>query len=50
MDTLVFGLAEEHPVLAPGMGVADEFEALPAQGVKGMGDEEASRTVDAVCS
>jgi hypothetical protein len=50
MDTLVFGLAEEHPVLSPVVGIGDQLEALAAQGVEGVGYEEASRTVGTVCS
>ncbi len=32
------GLAEEHPVLAPGVGVADELERLADERMERMGD------------
>src|SRR5215472_6928448 len=40
MDTFVSGLSEEHPVLAPGVGVADQLDFSAAQRMKGMGDDE----------
>ena len=44
------GMAEEDPLLTPGMGVADELEPLAAQGMEGMGDGEAPRSFSTVCS
>jgi len=44
------GLAEEDALLAPGMGVADELELLAAEGMEGMGDSEAPRTLSTICS
>ncbi len=35
---------EEHAVLAPGVGEADELELLAAQGMEGMGDANTPRT------
>ena len=50
MDLCLAGLAEEHPLLTPGMGVADQPELLPRQGMEGMGDRESLRTFSTVCS
>ena len=44
------GLAEEDPLLAPGMGVADQLELPAAQGMEGMGDSEAPRSFSTICS
>jgi len=43
-------LAEEDPLLTPGVGVTDELEALAGEGMEGMGDRETLRTVGTVCS
>ena len=50
MDLCLAGLAEEDPLLTPGMGVADELELLAAQGVEGMGDSEPPRSFSTICS
>jgi hypothetical protein len=42
MGTFVSGFSEEHPVLTPGVGVADQLELLAAQRMEGMGDNEPS--------
>ena len=44
------GPTEEDPLLTPGMGVADQLEALAAEGMEGMGDREPFRTLSTVCS
>lgn len=44
------GLAEEDALLTPGVGVADELEALAGEGMEGMGDREAPRSFSTVCS
>ena len=49
-QTCLAGLAEEDPLLAPGVGVADELELLAGEGMEGMGDRESLRTVGTVCS
>jgi hypothetical protein len=49
-DTLVRGLAEEHPVFAPGMGEADRLEPLADQGVEGVGYYEGTRNFMTGCS
>lgn len=41
-DTLVTRLAEEHPVLTPRMGEADQLELLAPQGVERVSDTEPS--------
>jgi len=50
MDLCLAGLAEEDPLLTPGMGVADQLEPPAAQGMEGMGDREPFRTLSTVCS
>jgi len=50
MDLCLAGLPEEDPLLTPGMGVADQLELLPRQGMEGMGDRESLRTLSTVCS
>ena len=40
IDTLVIRLAEEHPVLSPGVGEADQLVLLALQGVERMSDTE----------
>lgn len=40
VDTLTSRLAEEHSVLAPGVGEADQLELLAFQGVERVGDAE----------
>ena len=50
VHTLVGGFAEEDPVLTPGVGVADQFEALAGQGMERVGDEELRRIVVTGCS
>ena len=44
------GLAEEDPLLTPGVGVADQLESPAAQGMEGVGDREPPRTLSTVCS
>ena len=44
------GLAEEDPLLAPGVGVADELEPLASEGMEGMRDRESLRSVGTVRS
>ena len=39
-DTLVTGLSEEHPVLPPGVGEADQFVLLAPQWMERVGDTE----------
>jgi hypothetical protein len=50
MDTFVSWLPEEHPVLAPSVGVAEQLEVLAGQRVEGMGDDEPPRTLSTICS
>ena len=50
IDTFLSRLSEEHSVLAPGVGVADQLELLAGQRVEGMGNNEPSRTVNTICS
>ncbi len=50
MDPLFLGLAEEHPVLPPGVGVAEQLELLAAKWVEGVGDGESSPTFGTGCS
>jgi hypothetical protein len=50
VNALVSGLAEEDPVLAPGVGVADQLEASAGQGMERVGDEEFRRIVVTGCS
>ncbi|MEA2502754.1 MAG: hypothetical protein QOH66_1013 [Actinomycetota bacterium] len=40
MDTLVTGESEEHSVLAPGVGEADQLELLTVAGMERVGDAE----------
>ena len=40
VDTLITWLAEEHPVLAPGVGEADQLVLLTLQGMERVGDVE----------
>jgi len=49
-DLCLSRLAEEDPLLTPGMGVADQLELLPRQGMEGMGDREPFRTLSTGCS
>ena len=44
------GPAVEDALLAPGVGVADELELLAAEGMEGMGDGEAPRSLRTICS
>ena len=46
MDTMVTGEAEEHPVLAPGVGEADHLELLAVAGMERVGDAESLLIAD----
>jgi hypothetical protein len=48
-DALVSRFPEEHPVLAPSVGVPYQFKLLSAERVEGMGDSEPSRIVGTIC-
>ena len=50
MHLRLAGLAEEDPLLTPGVGVADKLELLAAQGMEWMGDGEAPRSFSTICS
>jgi len=50
MHLRLAGLAEEDPLLTPGVGVADQLELLAAQGMEWMGDGEAPRSFSTICS
>lgn len=43
-------LPEEHPVLAPGVRVAHQFELATRQRVEGVDDPKSLRTVSTTCS
>ena len=49
-DKFLSGLPVEHPVVTPGVGVANQLEILAAQRMEGMDDDEPSRTVATICS
>ena len=49
-DTLVSGLAEEHPVLTPGVSEADQLVLLALQRVERMGNTEPLRITAASSS
>ena len=50
VNTLVSGLVEEDPVLAPGVGVGDDLETLTGQGMERVSDAELRRIVTTGCS
>jgi len=50
MDTFVSGLSEQHPVLTPVVGIANQLERLAGQWVERVGDNEPSHTVCTICS
>ena len=47
---IVAGLAEEDPVLTPGVGVSDEVERLAVQGMERVGDDEPPLTAGTASS
>ena len=49
-DAIGSGLPEEDPVLAPGVGVADELELPAAQGVERVGHPKSLRIAGTSCS
>lgn len=50
MDPLFSGPAEEHPMLPPAVGVAEQLELLAGEGMERVGDYESSPTFGIGCS
>lgn len=49
-NPLLARYSEKHPMLTPGMGIADQLELLAAQRVEGVSDSECSYRLNTICS